>query len=1053
MRRLGRFAARRPTWVLGIWAVVFLVALLTASNARQQIHETDLRVPGSASARAAELTEQQFGSTIALAVLLIGRQQTVDAVGPQIVAQLDRVDGVEVLSPYDRNGRRILTEQRGQALLTLQVSKSLREIFDETTPAVEHVLAPYRGRDGLRIELTGQAPLMRAINETALDALDKGELIALPILVIMLLAIFRSPIAALVPAISGLLVTRVGTALMGLIGRAADIDALALSMVAMLGLALGVDYSLLVVSRFREELANGLSVPEAVEETAARAGRTVLFAGTALAIGMLTALLMAPGALLVSSALGLFVATVVAVVVALLAMPAGLMVLGTDVNRWQFGGARTASPWVAIAERALRRPGAAAFFVFLPLLLLSVPAIGLNTGPPSLENLPPDNPARTSFERFQEARGAGFAAAFEVDFRTRGPITTTERLRALDDFQQRVSTLPGVTAVIGPAVLLRRAEQLRRLTTRALTFNGPLDRLENGLRGAENATARLRAGLAAGADGATQLVLGIDQLAGGTGQLAAGARRAEPATQRLADGIAQAGTGARRLDDALGRAQPNVRKLAKNVNVLRDSLNDANRSASSQLVNPLQDASSSVQTAQRELGTAIAGNPVVAADPNVQRALRAANDALFKLGDVQQNLSLALTNQIANAIASRQIARAIRRLEGALGRFGDATGRLADGLGQAARGAQRLADGSGQLSNGLGQLDAGVQALLNGVGGVGGSGSRGGARALADGLQAAAGGTSRLNRGMQQILSGVVRVRTRAEDQQAALRRGGTDIGEAIGSGYFVLAAIQGSDERAQANTGFVTNVGDGGGTARVIVIPKAGVFDPASADVAQQLREETRRTAQELGAEDAIVGGPAVLLQDFDDATSARFPWLVLALVAITFLVLLVLFRSPVLALCAVLLNLVTVGAAVGVLVICFGGDAPLLGGPGYLDAIALSGIFAIIFGLSIDYEVFLITRLLEGHERTGTTEGAIHYGLKKTGTIITGAAFIMAAVFLSFSVSPVTNIRQFGIGLTVAVLLDATVVRLILLPALIHLFGERTWRSPRWLPSPPTR
>jgi RND superfamily putative drug exporter len=1041
VRRLGRFAARRPTWVLGIWAVVFLVALLTASNARQQIHETDLRIPGSASARAAQLTEQQFGSTIALAVLLIGRQQTVDAVGPQIVAQLDRVDGVEVLSPYDRNGSRILTEQRGQALLTLQVSKPLREIFAETTPAVERVLAPYRGRDGLRIELTGQAPLMRAINDEALNALDKGELIALPLLVIMLLAIFRSPLAALVPAISGLLVTRVGTALMGLIGRTADIDALALSMVAMLGLALGVDYSLLVVSRFREELANGLSVAEAVEETAARAGRTVLFAGTALAVGMLTALLMAPGALLVSSALGLFVATVVAVVVALLAMPALLMTLGTNVNRWQFGGARTASPWVAIAERALRRPGAAAFFVLLPLLLLSVPAIGLNTGPPSIDNLPPDNPARVSFERVQQARGAGYAAPFEVDFRTRGPITTSERLRVLDDFQRRVSALPGVASVIGPAVLLRRTQQLRRLTTQLLTFNGPLDRLQRGLRGAESGTARLHTGLAAGADGATQLVLGIDQLAGGSSQLADGARRAAPATHRLADGIARAGSGARRLDDALQRAQPNVQKLAKNVNVLRDSLTDADRTASSKLVKPLNNASSSVQTAQRELGNAIGNNPAVATDPNVQRALSAANDALFKLGDVQQSLSLALTNQTANAIAGRQLARAVRRLQGALGRFGDATGRLADGLGQAAHGAQRLAAGSGQLSNGLGQLDAGVHVLLNGPDGSGG------ARALADGLQAAAGGTSRLNRGMQRILDGVVRVRTRAADQQTALRRAGTDVGEAIGSGYFVLAAIQGSDERAQANTGFVTNVSDGGGSARVIVIPKAGPFDPASAGVAQQLRDETSRTAQELGAEDAIVGGPAVLLQDFDDATSARFPWLVLALVLITFLVLLFLFRSPVLALCAVLLNLVTVGAAVGVLVICFGGDTPLLGGPGYLDAIALSGIFAIIFGLSIDYEVFLITRLLEGRARTGTTEGAIHYGLEKTGTIITGAAFIMAAVFLSFSVSPVTNIRQFGVGLTVAVLLDATVVRLILLPALIHLFGERTWHVPRWL------
>ena len=115
-------------------------------------------------------------------------------------------------------------------------------------------------------------------------------------------------------------------------------------------------------------------------------------------------------------------------------------------------------------------------------------------------------------------------------------------------------------------------------------------------------------------------------------------------------------------------------------------------------------------------------------------------------------------------------------------------------------------------------------------------------------------------------------------------------------------------------------------------------------------------------------------------------------------------------LAFCAVILNLVTVGAAVGVLIICFQSDPPLLGGPGYLDAIALSGLFAIIFGLSIDYEVFLISRLLEGRAITGTTEGAIRYSLEKTATIITGAAFIMAAVFLAFAVSPVTNTRQFG-------------------------------------------
>jgi RND superfamily putative drug exporter len=231
-----------------------------------------------------------------------------------------------------------------------------------------------------------------------------------------------------------------------------------------------------------------------------------------------------------------------------------------------------------------------------------------------------------------------------------------------------------------------------------------------------------------------------------------------------------------------------------------------------------------------------------------------------------------------------------------------------------------------------------------------------------------------------------------------------------------------------------------------VIVIPEEGAFDEATVALRPQLERLADEAAKDIGATE-VVGGPAVLLDDFDQATSARFPLLVIVLVFVTFLVLLALFRAPVLALVAVLLNLVTVGAAVGVLILGFQTDPPPFGGPGYLDAIALSGIFAIIFGLSIDYEVFLLSRLVEGRALTGTTDGAIRYGLDKTATIITGAAAVMAFVFLAFAVSPVANTRQFGIGLTVAVVLDATVVRLILLPALIRLFGERTWAVPRWL------
>jgi len=1036
MRWIARTATRHRWLVLGCWTVVFAVALAAGSSARHHLHQTNLQIPGTAAARSAALSDRQFGASVAIAILLKGPPALVERRGPQIVADLQRIEGVRVLSPWANGGARVLREPPGQALLTVQVRRPFQTIINDTTPAVERVLAR-DVRAPMSDEVSGLSPLVRAINSASLNALDEGELIALPILFVMLLLIFRSPLAALVPALSGLLVTRIGTALMGVIAHRVEVDALALNMVAMIGLALGVDYSLLIVSRFREELANGRAVPEAIEEVTARAGRTVLFAGSALSLGMLGALLIAPGALLVSSTIGLIVATLMAVLVALFAMPAGLAVLGTGIDRWRFGTATLTSPWVRIAERALRRPGVAAFFTLLPLLVLAGPAVALNTGPPNVANLPPHDAARRSFEAFQRDRGAGWAAPFEVDFRTNGPITTSARLAALGRFQDRVSRLPGVDAVMGPASLSDRAKVLRSVTRQALGGTNALVRFERALRTADGGTAALRDGLAAAAAGSGLLAQGLGQTASGTGQLSNGVHQAAPQTQLLAQGVAATGRGSHQITRGLRRVLPGIARLQRNLDVLQQSLTQQDRTAASQLLNPVDSVQSHVQEALRQLGQA---SPAAASDPAVQRAKQEVTSALLKLGDISANLSNSKTTLDANAIAVRAIFRGVKQLSGALGRLADGSAKLEAGIGKTSAGASQLAGGVRQLDSGAAQLDTAVRTLLDGQGGSGG------ARALASGLDTAVGATSQLGRGVQRILGGVVRVRQGAQRQQRQLSASGTSVDDAVDSGYFVLAAVQGSPRQTQTNLSFATNTANGGDTARVIVIGGRGPFDARSSVLAGRLQRQATITGREMRAE-ALVGGPAILLQDFNSATKARFPWLVLMLVVVTFVVLLVVFRSPVLALCAVILNLVTVGAAVGVLVICFQGSSPLLGGPGYLDAISLSGISAIVFGLAIDYEVFMIARLVEGRDLTGTTEGAIRYGLQKTATIITGAAFIMAAVFLAFAASPVTNTRQFGIGLTVAVLIDATIVRLILLPALIRLFGERTWAVPRWL------
>src|SRR6058998_2877567 len=230
MRGIARFSIRHPWPVLAAWAVAFAVGLVFAGKARHHLHETNLQISGTPSARADKLTRQQFGSTLSMAILLKGPPRLVEEQGPEIVRQLQRIDGVDVLSPWAIGGARTLREPPGQALLTLQVRKPFEQISDETTPAVEDVLA----RDvkpPVTSEITGLAPLVRAINQASLDSLDKGERIAIPILLLFLLLVFRSPIAALIPAFAGVLVTRIGMAIMGALNHTVEIDALALNMV------------------------------------------------------------------------------------------------------------------------------------------------------------------------------------------------------------------------------------------------------------------------------------------------------------------------------------------------------------------------------------------------------------------------------------------------------------------------------------------------------------------------------------------------------------------------------------------------------------------------------------------------------------------------------------------------------------------------------------------------------------------------------------------------------------------------------------------------------
>ncbi|WP_180290798.1 MMPL family transporter [Streptomyces sp. TLI_171] len=227
---------------------------------------------------------------------------------------------------------------------------------------------------------------------------------------------------------------------------------------------------------------------------------------------------------------------------------------------------------------------------------------------------------------------------------------------------------------------------------------------------------------------------------------------------------------------------------------------------------------------------------------------------------------------------------------------------------------------------------------------------------------------------------------------------------------------------------------------------------DAASAAALKTLRDEVvPATVGTVPGTEAPVTGSTAGSVDFNRQMSDSMLPVFGFVVAFAFLLMLASFRSPVIALTAVLLNLLSVGAAYGVLSLVFqhGIGASLIGtaGVGAVESWVPLFLFVILFGLSMDYHVFVVSRIKEAHDRGLPTRAAVAHGIRSTAGVVTSAAVIMVGVFGVFGTLSMQSMKQMGVGLAVAVLIDATVVRAVLLPAAMSLLGEKNWYLPRWL------
>jgi RND superfamily putative drug exporter len=1062
-------AVRRPKVTLAAWAALVLVLGLAGRDVGDRLTQSALTIPGTESSAAIERYQQNFGDSVTMPVLLRGPAEALDRQGPALARALDREPGVRVLSAWDEaQGRNPLRPAPDRALLLPALEGDLDSVMERRGPRVR-ALVGEQVEPPVRAHVSGMAAIGADLQEASLDAGRSAERIAIPVLLLVLLLVFRSVVAAAIPALFGVATVVAGGGVLALLTQAVALNEMATSLASMMGLALGVDYSLLMVARFREELQEGDPARAAAATATATAGHTVLHAGIALLAAMAVAVVLSPGDLLVSAAAGVASVTVLSVLAAFTAVPAALALLGTRIGR----GAGAGVPARA-AERLLRRP-AVALAALLALLALCAPAAALDTGPPDVGNLPADSRARQDFEALRASMGPGWAAPFDVVVVARdGPLTAPERLDALQAWQERVARLPGVASVIGPGALARQSERidreerrLRRTQRRLREGRRDAQRLERGLGRAVGGVRRLRGGLARAGGAADRLAAGGATAAGGAAKLAVALRTARGGAERLRAGLAEAQHGAVRLAGALGTAARGARRL-------RDALTRGHGEVAAAAPRA-HELAAGLREAERGLGRL--GEPAGVADAEVARVYEALMAMSVGKADPQYVRALTAAAKARAALTGKDpltgrqldprypgLAAALREASSGVGRAAGGAGQLATGLDQLASGLGRLAGGAGKLRRGIrrlqgaaGKLAGGLERAEGGSGRLGGGLERladgagrldaglarlsGGTRRLGNGLERGAGQTGRLGRGLERARSGVER-----QSQGMPASNGATDRAPGLfDSGYFLLAAIDGARSQDAKRAEYAVSVERGGRAGRIVVVPESGPNDERTHALRDRLSREAERLERDVPGT-ADVGGAAALLADYDRVTSKRFPLLVLALSLVTFVVLAILFRALLLAAISVGLNLVTVGAAFGLLALLFQGDDPVLGGPGHIDAVSTTAMFTVIFGLSIDYQVFLISRMREGWLLTRDNEAAIAHGLQHTARVVTGAAAIMTGVFAAFALADIANIKQFGVGLAAAIVIDATVVRLLLLPAAMRAGGRWTW----WMPSP---
>jgi RND superfamily putative drug exporter len=482
--RLGQFVVRRAPLVVAAWALVILAAVPFAPQVPDALRAGGFIRDDLESARAKALLEEELG-TPPSALVIAFHSDTLVAGTPEFeTAAASAMRDIPSAPHVVRVISHLVQPRQISADGHTAYDIVLLDLPADDSPDALPILRDRLGAaPGLTVELAGGPAFYGDVQAVSERDLQRSEIISLPLAALALLLVFGSVVAAGVPLVVGGSSVLVALAAIFLVAQVTPMSIFVLNLATLLGLGLGVDYSLLMTSRFREELAkrptdDAARVQEAVRITVATAGRAVFFSGLTVLLGLLGLVLFE---FMILRSVGIAGAVVVgfAVLAAVTLLPALLALFGQHLDRLAIRrvAARPSAegPWARLARWVMRRPVAVLVPTLAFLLLLGSPFLHVRFNSPDASILPADLPSRAAFDRLREAFGEGEFAPIAIAVRTDGPATSSANLAALYDYSRRIAADPRVTRVdslvdVDPRMTLAQYQLLYA------DPNGPRDR-------------------------------------------------------------------------------------------------------------------------------------------------------------------------------------------------------------------------------------------------------------------------------------------------------------------------------------------------------------------------------------------------------------------------------------------------------------------------------------------------------------------------------------------------------------------------------------------------